>query len=52
VWYLVALLLLMVAAQALFLPQGGQRLTYSEFRQAVRAGQVAEVTISEQIIRG
>ena len=52
VWYVVALLLLMVVAQSYFFPAGGRRLTYSEFKQAVRSGQVAEVVIGDQTIRG
>jgi cell division protease FtsH len=48
----VALLLLMVVGQTFLFPQGGRRLTYSEFKQAVRAGQVAEVVVGEQTVRG
>ena len=44
--------MLMVLAQAWFLPPAGKPITYSEFKQAVRGGQVAEVAVGEQTIRG
>jgi cell division protease FtsH len=52
VWYVVALLLIMVLAQVYLFPRGGQKLTYSEFKSAVRGGQVAEALIGDQIVRG
>jgi cell division protease FtsH len=52
IWYVVGLLLLMAVAQTFFFPQGGRQITYSEFKAAVRAGQVAEVVVGEQTIRG
>jgi cell division protease FtsH len=52
VWYLVGLLLLMVVAQTLLFPQGGSQITYSEFKEAVRSGQVASVSVGEQLITG
>ena len=51
VWYVVAILVAMVLAQMLF-PPGGRQITYSEFKQAVRDGQVAEVAVGEQTIQG
>ena len=47
-----ALLLLMALAQTWFLAPAGKPISYSEFKQAVRAGQVAEVYVGEQTIRG
>jgi cell division protease FtsH len=52
VWYVVGLLILMVVAQTFFLPQAGKEITYSELKQAVRSGQVADVVVGEQTIRG
>jgi cell division protease FtsH len=52
VWYVVGLLLLMVIAQTYLLPQSGRKIDYSEFKQAIRDGQVSQVTISEQVIQG
>src|SRR5688500_12405460 len=52
VWYVLALLLLMALAQAWFLAPAGRPISYSEFKQAIRSGQVAEVVVGEQTIRG
>ena len=43
VWYVLGFLLLMALAQTWFLAPAGQQISYSEFKQAVRGGQVAEV---------
>ena len=45
-------LFLMVLAQAWFLTPSGRQISYSEFKQLVRSGQVAEVTVGETAIRG
>src|SRR5918993_651980 len=52
VWYVLGFLLLMALAQVWFLPPAGRQISYSEFKTAVRSGQVAEVTVGEQAIRG
>jgi cell division protease FtsH len=52
VWFVLGFLALMALAQAWFAVPGGRQLSYSEFKQAIRAGQVAEVTVGEQAIRG
>jgi cell division protease FtsH len=52
VWYVLGFLLLMALAQTWLLAPAGRQITYSEFKTAVRSGQVAEVVISEQSIRG
>src|SRR5688500_7746757 len=52
IWYIVGFLMLMALAQAWFLAPSGRSIDYSEFKQAVRAGQVSEVTVGEQTIRG
>src|SRR5215208_6850679 len=52
VWYVLGFLLLMALAQAWFLAPGGRQISYSDFKQAVRSGQVAEVYVGEQAIRG
>ena len=52
VWYVVGLLILMVVAQTYFLPQPGKEISYSEFKQVVRTGQVADVVLGEQTVRG
>jgi cell division protease FtsH len=52
IWYVLGLLMLMALAQAYFLAPAGRQISYSEFKQAVRGGQVAEVVVGEQTVRG
>ena len=52
VWYVLGFLMLMALAQAWFLAPAGRQISYSEFKAAVRGGQVAEVVVGEQTIRG
>jgi cell division protease FtsH len=52
VWYILGLLFLLALAQAWFMAPTGRQISYSEFKQAVRAGQVAEVFVGDQTIRG
>src|SRR5688572_12215230 len=52
VWYVLGFLMLMALAQAYFLTPTGRQVSYSEFKQGVRGGQVAEVHVGEQTIRG
>ncbi|HTK28133.1 MAG TPA: ATP-dependent zinc metalloprotease FtsH [Vicinamibacterales bacterium] len=51
-WYGLAFLLLLALAQMYYLTPGGRTVPYSEFKELVRSGQVVEVTISDQVIRG
>jgi cell division protease FtsH len=52
VWYVLGFLLLMAMAQTWFMMPGGKQISYSDFKTAVRSGQVAEVYVGEQTIRG
>jgi cell division protease FtsH len=52
VWYVLGFLLLMALAQTWFMIPAGKQITYSEFKNAVRTGQVAEVAVNEQTVRG
>src|SRR5256885_1833801 len=52
VWYVVGFLLLMALAQAWFFKPPGRTISYSEFKQAVRADQIDELTVGEQTIQG
>jgi cell division protease FtsH len=52
VWYILGLLFLLALAQAWFMAPAGRQISYSEFKQAIRAGQVAEVFVGDQTIRG
>jgi cell division protease FtsH len=51
IWFVVALLILLGAARFLF-PEGGREITYSEFKSAIRSGQVAEVAVGVSMVRG
>jgi cell division protease FtsH len=52
IWYVLGFLFLMALAQAWFLAPSGRQIPYSEFKQLLRSGQVAEVTIGDQTIHG
>jgi cell division protease FtsH len=51
-WYGLGLLLLLGVVQMYYMTPGGRALAYSEFKTMVRNGDVVEVTIGEQSIRG
>jgi cell division protease FtsH len=52
IWYVLGALLLLALVQTWFLSTSGPPVSYSDFKQAVRAGRVAEVTVGEQTILG
>ena len=49
---MLAVVLALGLIQSFMAQPAGKPLTYSEFKQAIRAGQIAEVTVSEQSITG
>src|SRR5262245_64753725 len=51
-WYGLAFLLLLGLAQVYYLTPSGQSIPYSEFKTLLKNGQVDEVTIGDQVIRG
>src|SRR5207245_9566899 len=51
-WYGLVLLLLLGVAQLYFLTPAGRTIPYSEFKTLLKNGQVAEVAIGDQTIRG
>ncbi len=51
-WYGLAFLLVLSFAQLYFITPTDQSIPYSEFKTLVRDSQVADVTITEQVIRG
>ena len=51
-WYGLAFLLVLGLVQMYFLGQGGQQLSYSDFKAAIKNGSIEEVTVSEQTIHG
>src|SRR5436190_1561695 len=51
-WYGLAFLLVLGFAQLYFMTPPGKSIPYSEFKALVKDSQVADVTITEQVIRG
>jgi cell division protease FtsH len=51
-WYGLGLLLVLGLVQMYFMVPPGRTLSYSEFKALVRSGDVSEVTIGEQSLRG
>ena len=51
-WWVLGALTLLAIGQAYFLAPAGRQITYSEFKNHVRAGQVAEVAVGDTIIHG
>ena len=51
-WYVLGFLVLMAAAQTWFLAPSGRQVSYSEFKQAIRAGQIEEAFVGDQMVRG
>ena len=51
-WYGLAFLLVLGFAQLYFLTPPGRSIPYSEFKTLLKDDQIADVTISEQVIRG
>jgi len=51
-WYGLAFLLLLGLAQMYYLTPNARTVPYSDFKQMVKNGQIAEITIGDQVIRG
>ncbi|MES1255326.1 MAG: ATP-dependent zinc metalloprotease FtsH [Acidobacteriota bacterium] len=51
-WYGVAFLLLLGLAQLYYMGPAGRLIPYSQFKALLKANQLAEVTIGEQMLRG
>jgi cell division protease FtsH len=51
-WYGLAFLLLLGLAQMYYLAPAGRPIPYSEFKDLLKSGQVADVTVADQVIRG
>jgi cell division protease FtsH len=51
-WYVLGFVLLLTIAQAYLFAPAGRSIPYSEFKQKLREGVIAEVTVAEQTIRG
>jgi cell division protease FtsH len=51
-WYGLAFVLLLGLAQVYYLAPAGRSIPYSEFKTLVKSGEVTEITIGDQVIRG
>ena len=52
-WYILAVFLLLALGQAFYFSmQGGETISYSDFKQRVRDGSVQEVVVAEDRVRG
>ena len=51
-WYVLAVFLLLALGQAFYFMQGGETISYSDFKQRVRDGSVQEVTVAEDRVHG
>jgi cell division protease FtsH len=51
-WYGLAFLLLLALIQVYYVAPGSRTIPYSDFKQLVKQGQVVDVTIGDQTIRG
>ncbi len=51
-WYVLAVFVLLALGQAFFSMQASDRISYSEFKQRVRDGQVQDVLVAEEQVRG
>src|SRR5581483_3394654 len=51
-WYGLGLLILLGLVNRYYMAPGGRQVAYSEFKTMVDSGQVAEVVIGDQTIRG
>ena len=51
-WYGLALLLILGLAQLYYLEPEGRQVPYSEFKAQLKSGNVSEITVGEQTIRG
>src|SRR5688572_11894163 len=51
-WWVLGVLTLLAIGQAYFLAPAGRQISYSDFKNMVRGGQVAEVAVGDTIIHG
>ena len=50
-WYVLAVFMLLALGQAFYSMQGGETISYSEFKQRVRDGRVQGVVVAEETVR-
>src|SRR5207244_2250586 len=51
-WYGLAFVLLLGLVQMYYLAPSGQQIPYSEFKALLKSGQIAEISVGDQVIRG
>jgi cell division protease FtsH len=51
-WYVLAVFVLLALGQAFFSMQASDRISYSEFKQRLRDGQVQDVLVGDEQVRG
>src|ERR1051326_5248095 len=51
-WYGLGLLVLLGLVNMYYMAPAGRQIAYSEFKTLVQSGQIAEVTIGDQTLRG
>src|SRR5258708_23057025 len=51
-WYGLGFLLILGVAQLYYLTPSGRVINYSEFKTLIKTGQIADLTIGDQVIRG
>ena len=51
-WWVLGVLTLLAIGQAYFLAPAGRQISYSDFKNLVRGGQVAEVSVGDAVIQG
>ena len=52
IWYFIGVILLLIAFQSFFVRQHMETLAYSEFKSALKAGKVTEVTLTDATVTG
>ena len=52
IWWVLGALVMLALAQAYLLSPTGRQIPYSEFKQLLRSGQVAEVAVGDTTVRG
>src|SRR5205823_13918685 len=51
-WYGLAFVLVLGLVQMYYLTPSGQQIPYSEFKAFLKTGQLAEVSVGDQVVRG
>src|SRR5687768_13828299 len=52
IWWVLGALVVLALGQAYLLTPGGKQITYSEFKTALRNGEIAEASVGDSTIQG